>query len=213
MRTTIAIFSEKCYTIYMEKVTKKRVVIFDCFGVVIKKDVSMVWLKENLDDATILEIRKKYYPDADGGKITGRQLCEILASYSNWKASDIENYFHSLVEIDESVLELISRVKKNNYVVMLSNCFSGFLDGVIEDYELEKLFDKVVVSCACHMVKPNKDIYEHALSFFDGCDGAVMIDDNFVNLEGARNAGIENVVLFSSASQAEEELKKIGVEL
>lgn len=213
MNSTIAIFSKKCYTIYMEKVTKKRVVIFDCFGVIIKKDVSMVWLKENLDDATISEIRKKYYPDADGGKISGRQLCEILSSYSDWEASDIEKYFHSLVEIDEKVLDLIKRVKKNNYVVMLSNCFSGFLDSVIESYELEKLFDKVIVSCICHMVKPNKDIYQYALSFFDGFNGAVMIDDNLVNLEGARNAGIENVILFTSARQAEEELKKMGVEL
>ena len=189
------------------------VIIFDCFGVVIKKDVSMVWLKENLDDDTILEIRKKYYPDADGGKISGAQLYEILASYSNWSAPDIEKYFHSLVELDESVIELIKRLRKNNHVVMLSNCFSGFLDGVLKEHELYSLFDKIIVSCDVHMVKPNKDIYHYALSFFDGCDSAVMIDDNFVNLEGAINAGIENVIQFTSASQVQEQLVNMGIEI
>ena len=192
----------------------KPLIIFDCFGVVIKYDVSMVWLRQTFDEQTIKKIRKDYYPDADGGKISGKQLFEKLSYHSGLPACEIEKIFHSLVEIDNDVINLIKRLKKNNYVAMLSNCFSGFLDDIITTYDLQNLFDKVIVSCECGLVKPNKEIYLKMLDEFAGkFDKVVMIDDNQVNLDGAVNCGIENVILHTDAVDTQNKLNKMAIEI
>lgn len=196
----------------MENAGKKPLIIFDCFGVVVKNDVSMVWLKNTFDDETIKQIRKDYYPDADSGRISGKQLYEKLAYHSNVAAAEIEKIFHSLVEIDDEVIDLIKRLKETNYVVMLSNCFSDFLDDVLVEHKLNELFDKIIVSCDCGLIKPDKEIYLKMLSFFEGkFNDVVMIDDNKVNLIGANNTGIEKTILHTSASKTEQELNKMGI--
>ena len=198
----------------MENICKKPLIIFDCFGVIIKYDVSMVWLRKTFDDDTIAMIRKAYYPDADGGRISGKQLFEKLSYHSNISAEDIENELHALVEIDDDMINLVKKLKVNNYVALLSNCFSGFLDGILSEYKLNELFDCVVVSCDCNMIKPNRDIYEHMLSFFEGkCLGAIMIDDNKINLDGAINAGIENTILHIGSEDTAKRLEKLNIKI
>lgn len=94
---------------------------------------------------------------------------------------------------DPAMLELVKDLRGQGYLVALvsnslgRDCYAGF--------DLDQMFDAVVISAAVGVRKPSRRIYEIACEKLGvSPTEAVMIDDLKHNLEGAASLGIAGVL-------------------
>lgn len=189
---------------------KKPLLIFDCFGVIIKDDISTVWLKEHFNNETISILRRDFFPKSDIGDISCDDLFKELSRLSKIDIAQIRNDFFTSIIYDNQTIELIKELKNDYHIALLSNAPQEICNHITKRNDIFDLFDEIVFSCECHMIKPNKDIYNFLLSKFEGnYHYSVMIDDNPTNLDGAINAGIDYTIEFKNAESTKELLNKI----
>jgi putative hydrolase of the HAD superfamily len=82
----------------------------------------------------------------------------------------------------------------------------------IERFALKKYFSVFFSSCFLGVKKPDEEIYLKALQITQRAAAeCVFIDDRALNLDAPRRLGM-NTVLFRSASELQEELRRRGVE-
>ena len=75
-------------------------------------------------------------------------------------------------------------------------------------YELIPLFDEIIISSEVKLVKPGSEIYQLALDRMQAKpEESVMIDDNIVNVNGAKQIGIAGI-LYTNVNSLIEELKQ-----
>ncbi len=81
----------------------------------------------------------------------------------------------------------------------------------IKQFHLRDYFEAFFSSCYLGLRKPGAEIYTKALKITQ-CDPAecVLIDDRGLNLECARELGM-NTILFQNVAQLREDLKRFGV--
>ena len=87
--------------------------------------------------------------------------------------------------------EMLSTVKKGYSIACLSNTnVLHWLNQKDADY-LNSIFDTMFLSYEMGMVKPDRDIYDEMIKQLQ-CDPdeVLFIDDNQVNIDGARHAGV-----------------------
>ena len=115
-----------------------------------------------------------------------------------------------LVPIRDSV-RLARAVKENGHqVFVLSNMHVASIERLEKEYAFLDMFDGKVISCRVHMVKPDREIYEHLLKQFGLAEGkTVFIDDTALNVEAASVLGITGI-RFESPGQCRDALKEIG---
>jgi len=71
--------------------------------------------------------------------------------------------------------------------------------------------DGGILSYRDHLIKPDSAIYELLLERFGlVAEECVFVDDVSANVKGAEDVGIRGI-LFQSKEQAQEELRKLGV--
>lgn len=108
-------------------------------------------------------------------------------------------------EINEGVLNLISRLHGNYKLAILSNSPPG-LSQWLADWNLLNFFDVVFCSGDEGLVKPNPAAFEITLERLDAeANEAVFIDDTREHVEAARKLGLKGI-LFTTAEELEKEL-------
>lgn len=81
----------------------------------------------------------------------------------------------------------------------------------IATFKLRSYFDIFLSSCYLRVRKPNREIYRLALKITQRApDECVLIDDRELNLECARELGI-NTILYKNVGQLRDELARFGV--
>ena len=191
----------------------KNLIIFDCFGVIIKNDPSTAFMKKYLTGDEINYFRKEIFPKADIGDISMQQIFELFSQKININVEQIKKEYDDLCVLDSKLIEYIKQLKQNNYIVLLSNCPSGFLPQILKQNGLEDLFDKIVISCNCKMIKPNKDIFNYVTNTFNNkFNKSIFIDDNNNNIVGAKTAGIDYAILHSDFLSTKNQIENIIVD-
>jgi putative hydrolase of the HAD superfamily len=117
-------------------------------------------------------------------------------------------------EVDESVLEAVKIAKEKGYkTCVCTNNNPIRLPLLVEQYNLNDLFDVIVSSHEVGYTKPDRKIFEALLSKLDvKSEELIYADDNPDRLEGAKELGI-NTFQFYNFLQYLGELKKLGVDL
>ena len=156
------------------------------------------------------------WSEFDRGAWTEEQLMEAFVANDPEIESQLHEAFddiHGMVTLREYAIPWVQELKKKGYrVLYLSNfsrkaevecpnslAFLPYMDGGILSYK-----DK--------LVKPDPAIYRLLLDRFGlVSEESVFLDDTLVNVEAARKMGIYGIH-FQSKEQAEEELRKLGVE-
>jgi HAD superfamily hydrolase (TIGR01549 family) len=88
---------------------------------------------------------------------------------------------------------------------ILSNMPMDFVPSIIRKFDWISWFDYALWSCDVHMVKPELEIYRRTAEEL-GLSTAecLFIDDSIVNVEGAREAGMEAIHYLDFESFMEE---------
>ena len=109
------------------------------------------------------------------------------------------------------VHELIARIPAHVTRALLSNSNALHWPRVEDEFGLGALFEHRFVSHLTGRIKPDRDSFEHVVSSL-GCDAASVffLDDNLMNVEAAREAGMQGAVAVG-IEQAEQALRRAGV--
>ena len=172
---------------------KNKLIIFDFFGVIFGEIAPFFFARHfEGDEAKIL--KDKYFIPADMGLITQDELFTLMAEELSMNKQTILNEWEELIRLNEKMPAVIEALGRKYDIALLSNAPEGFVERLMEEYKLAHLFDKMFISSALKMAKPDKAIYEHCVSSFGKeYDEIFMIDDNLKNLEVLPDLGIKGV--------------------
>jgi len=113
------------------------------------------------------------------------------------------NWNAMLLSFREKSLEFLESIKSKYKLYLLSNTNHIHLDAFNKIYHttsrikpFEEFFDKVYYSCEIGLRKPNADIYEFVLKENDlEAAKTLFIDDSVQNIDAAKNAGLQTILL------------------
>lgn len=184
--------------------------IFDLGNVIIDLDYHQAF--QRIKEAVSPEFHDKvdtfyltdFHKDYEVGKIESDVFRDAVRSYfqQDWNDDKVDELWNCLLlKIPAERLKLISKLRKNYQVGVLSNTNLIHINAVNrilkEDHGLENfdpIFDWVFLSHEMGLAKPSAEIYETMLSELDTSgERVVFFDDLIANVEGAKAIGIQAV--------------------
>lgn len=193
------------------------IIIFDIGGVVVKGRISHLYdllvRKLNVNEREFFHVKGKHIDDALIGRITTAELMESIALALNLDPDYLKEKwreaFYEAIIVNEDVLDIIRRLKKEHRVVALTNVieFDTESCSLRGDYAC---FEKVFTSWELRAAKPGMEIYMMVLNEL-GADPkeCVFIDDAEENLVSAAALGMR-AIHFRDAAQLKSDLHSIG---
>jgi putative hydrolase of the HAD superfamily len=116
--------------------------------------------------------------------------------------------YHADEEINQGILDLISRLHGNYKLAVLSNSPPG-LSQWLADWNVLNSFDVVFCSGDEGIAKPDPDAFELTLERLGlKPNEAIFIDDTREHVEAARKLGLQGI-LFTTAEELEDELARL----
>lgn len=167
---------------------------------------------EKLAKATVLDTS---WDEFDKGIMSES---EILQSFIT-KAPELETLIRKIfsningtIEVYDYTVPWIRELKSMGYkVLILSNFSEKCYRECGNKMDFVKEADGAVISYLEKMIKPNKEIYQLIIERYQlVSENCVFIDDRAVNVEGAKNSGMQGIV-FKNREDAVIELQKMGV--
>lgn len=190
--------------------TTHKAIIFDFYGV-LRLDPYNKWLSDHnyKREGNWREISDRY----DRGMISSVDYLNELSSESGIAAADIKDAFVNTNAFDDEVVALLSVLKSNYKVGLLSNAGGPGLRRILQEKGIEGIFDEIIISGEVGYIKSEREIFEIALQKLDVQAGeAIFIDDNPQNIDGADQLGI-HTILFTSARQLTDDLTELGISI
>ena len=150
--------------------------------------------------------------DVNAGRYSWQEFMASVANDSGKTLDQVKRLYdeHTL---NVKALSLAKSLKPKYTLGVLSNAHHDYIQPILEEAKLSEVFDYVFVSSRIGFIKPQPQIYEHALAAL-GCqpEQCLFIDDAVSNVEGANKVGIDTI-LYRSYSQLVEDLRQKGVEI
>ncbi len=176
--------------------------VFDFFGV-ISSEVAPFWLRRYLPEPEAEQIKRSILDDADRGLLSQDALFAALAERVGLTAALVEQEWLSSVRIDFRLVDLVDCLRGKCRLALLTNAMSRFVRGILESHDLERRFERIIVSSEHRCAKPDAAIYRLALQALGvPAAEALMIDDNPANIAGAVAVGMHGL-LFRSTDELE----------
>ncbi len=197
------------------------VLLFDFDGVLRHFDRSRVPLIERetgLPPGAIASVAfaDEYLLPAITGQMSDEAWRERIAealeqAYPNAQARvAVQEWSRSEGTIDPEMAALIAECRARYRVGLVSNATSR-LARDMASLQVAELFDEIVNSSEVGIAKPDRGIFDHAISRLNGSIGAsVFIDDALANVEAARALGIA-AVHHTSYLETREALSALGL--
>ncbi len=124
----------------------------------------------------------------DTGYISRENAIEIVQDRTNHTNDELINNFwcnyNNFAQVDERVLQLIQKLKDNNYKIYLLSNINPYTFEFVNTSGLFNLVDGYVLSYKEHKVKPYKAIYNVLLERYNLIPNeCLFIDDNKKNID------------------------------
>ena len=157
-----------------------------------------------------------YWDRLDAGTITDEEVldgCRGRLPMRLWKTAE-EIYGHWMDNIPEieGVSALVHELMKNGVpVFLLSNISKGFAERAGE-FPMLRVFDKMVFSAVCGMVKPDRAIFQHLCETCEiVSEETIFIDDSQKNIDGAKAYGIHGYLFDGNVEKLQGYLQGLGL--
>lgn len=191
-----------------------KAIIFDFAGVIATEGYSL-WAKEKKVQG--IEATSTYFHDIsnklDRGDITREEFTQDLEKKVGTKSSLIWGEMFKKIKINQELLSIIIKLKKNYKIGLLTNYNHLWMNELFSIYKLDKYFDSRVISSLHSVIKPEKKIYEISLNMLKiKPEEAIFFDDRQRNIEGGERIGIKSF-LYTSNSNLIKDLRNCGINL
>ena len=183
-----------------------RAIIFDCFGVLYRDNVSMLY---DVVPPQLVGELKDIIHATDHGFLSREDYYQKIAELAGKTPADIRALEQRQHQRDEAMLAFSQTFKPHYKVAMLSNIDAGTMAKLFPEPERSQLFDAFVISGEVGVTKPTPEIFEIVAQRLGVLPAeCVMIDDLPSNIEGAQLAGMQGLV-FSSRRQLELDMARL----
>ena len=170
-----------------------KAIIFDCFGVL----ATDIWLEfcnglpPEVDITEASAMNKAY----DKGIIGIDDFRQGVYDLTGKFPPDLERMQTSQMGKNVGLLELISRLKSDYKIGLLSNVSSDWITTEFLTTQEQQLFDAIVLSYQVDMIKPDPRIYQLVCERLGVLpEETIMIDDRLMYVDGAKAAGLDGLV-------------------
>lgn len=186
------------------KRAKIKVIVFDLGGVVVHGGY-LDFIRHYAHGALSGKGKKKIAKlerEVNLGYITEKEFYEEIhrAFDVHMTAKQMHNVIVKKMRADHGLLHLIPSLKRSK-VVMFTNTIGHMGAEVMRKRRIpaRKLFSKVFQSYIIHHAKPDEDAYRYVLHKLRvKPHEALMVDDRFENIRGARKVGMHGLVYKNS---------------
>jgi epoxide hydrolase-like predicted phosphatase len=111
--------------------------------------------------------------------------------------------------VDSVLVDYVRSLRPRYKTALLSNAWDNLRRVIEEEWQFTDAFDEIVISAEVGMAKPDRGIYQLALSRLEvEPEAAVFVDDFQENIEGALAVGMQ-AIRFRSHEQIMEDLGKL----
>ena len=131
---------------------------------------------------------------AQKGEITIQEHWENLRHQLNCSPQEFEallDEFFAHDELDSALIETLRKQHQTYKTALLSNAWDDLRQTMHERWDIDGLFDELIISAEVKMVKPDPRIFHLAVERLGVLTSeAVFIDDIKENVEAARKEGL-----------------------
>lgn len=168
-------------------------IIFDFFDV-IRDDGLTGWLKKHelTKSGKVLDITN----ENDQGAYTSHEFFSRLGALVGETAEEVHAELEGDHQFNEELVAYIEGKLRSKYKIgLISNSESAYLRKELDKYNIEPLFDTIIISSEVGAIKPQSKIFDMAFERL-GCkpQEAIFIDDNPNYVKAAETLGIKGLV-------------------
>jgi len=179
--------------------------LFDLGGVFFDWDPKH-FFKDIFSDSDTLEFflssvcNNEWNIQQDAGRSIQEAESELIPKFPQYE-EQIKLYYPNHRKMIKKVfvesIDLLNELKESNHLsYVLSNWSAETFVGMVDDYPFLKLFDGLLISGECKLIKPNQEIYKLAMQRFNlESKETVFIDDKLENVQAAEKLGIKVIHL------------------
>lgn len=169
---------------------------------------------ERIATATVYD---RDWCEYDRGVWTDKQIMDAFVQNDPAIEQELHQAFDDFTDLVTPrayAIPWLQELKKKGYhVYYLSNFSRKAEEECADALTFMPYMDGGILSYREQLIKPDAAVYELLLSRYDLVAAeSVFLDDTLVNVEAAEKIGIHGV-LFRTKEQAEEDLRKLGVEV
>lgn len=199
-----------------------RNIVFDIGNVLVRWDPHAIVGRAFGDShEDVDQVRHRVFVDSDiwrslnRGQLTVAQAKQAYVRDGLLAASGADRLFAEIfASLDpvEGTERLMRRLADSGYrLFALTDNVHEIVAHLQERYDFWPLFEGVANSADIGVLKPDQRIYRHLLETHELCpQDSVFLDDVAANIDGAKAVGMHGFV-FTTAAQAESNLRSIGV--
>ncbi len=188
-----------------------KAIIFD-FGGVIGIDGYWAWLQKQVPNFAERELFFHHLADQiDRGTITKDEYLNILTKETGVAKSNIWPEIFQTIAINQELLTIITSLKKQYKIGLLSNINATFLEEIFINHDLYKYFDEMFISSQHGVIKPEAAAFEKCLSMLKVTkDEALFFDDRQVHVDAANKFGLQAFV-YTTNEKLTQDLREHGI--
>ncbi len=173
---------------------KNQLILCDFFGVICS-EVAPRWFSAYFEPQEAVELKDKYFEKVDLGLISMEDTMKQIAQDYNLDAQQLAADWAKLFERQDAMIERLRQLKKDYHLVLVSNAGTGVVEKVMDDFDINDIFEKRFISANHAMKKPDLAFYRLAIeSFTEKFDKIYMIDDNISNLTHLPEIGVTPIL-------------------
>lgn len=155
-----------------------------------------------------------FFLDTMRGKHSEDEYCAHLLEGMDWKLSSqkVKELIRQNLNVPvEGTLEIIKKLKGKYRLILLSDNVKEWVDYILENNDELRIFDHLYFTYEYGLLKSDEGCFEHLLKDLAiEPEETIFIDDYFVNIDRAKECGIDGI-LFKNAKDLEQELEKRGI--
>lgn len=170
-----------------------KAIIFDFFGV-ISSEVAPKWLERYFGQTNVSILKEQYFTPLDRGVSLLPDVLNQLSAITGIPSQIIYGEWEQLIDINASVVSLITFYKHDFKIGLLSDASSDFLRDVIHEHNLEQLFDAICISSETKYLKRDYQAFQIICEQLKVAPHeAIFIDDNAQNILVAKQYGLQTI--------------------
>lgn len=150
----------------------------------------------------------------DRGEPFAEVIAEVVAAHPHYELqirAARDRWIETILGPVDGMPELLAELREAGYIQVGLTNFSAETFPEVSGYPHLRLLDDVVVSGRIGVLKPDPEIYAHALEVAGvGADEAVFIDDSEQNVDGGRRVGL-HTIRFEDVDTTRQALAALGV--
>lgn len=197
-------------------------VVFDVGNVLLwwkpQRVVEEVFPQEDVNLLTLQMFKCDAWKDLNRGLLTLKELIDLYHRTLGIEKSKLELLMErikeSLTPIPGSLEFLKELADRGIPLYCITDNVHEIMDHLREEYDFWKYFQGVVVSADVGVLKPASEIYQHLLKTYHlKAEECLFIDDYNINVEGAKNMGMQSIIFTDAESCKAYALKALGLEV